>query len=137
MGSGIGTILASIGIPLVVDLIKKMTGRSAPRFGRSPLQGKQDGHGAPRLGMYEPPPPFIGTWEQMHGGRKKKNSNGPRSAIKQKFTIQKHTSVKPHTVKPKFHKNIPTSNRDLTKWSKYLNIPGYKRCAVERSDSSS
>ena len=25
MGSGIGTILASIGIPLAVDLIKKMT----------------------------------------------------------------------------------------------------------------
>ena len=72
MGSGIGTILASIGIPLAVDLIKKMTDGSAPRFGRSPLQGKQDGHGAPRLGMYEPPPPFIGTWEQMHGGGKKK-----------------------------------------------------------------
>ena len=49
-----------------------MTGGSAPRFGRSPLQRKQDGHGAPRLGMYEPPLPFIGTWEQMHGGGKKK-----------------------------------------------------------------
>ena len=54
---------------------------------------------------------------------KKKNSKGPRSAIRQKFTIQKHTSVKPHTVKPKFHKNIPTSNHDLTKWCKYLNTP--------------
>ena len=73
MGSGIGTILASIGIPLAVDLIKKMTGGSAPRL-RSPLQGKQDGHEAPRLGMYEPLPPFIGTWEQMHGCRKKKRT---------------------------------------------------------------
>ena len=33
MGSGIGTILASIGIPLAADLIKKMTSGSAPRFG--------------------------------------------------------------------------------------------------------
>ena len=49
-----------------------MTGGSALRFGRSPLQGKQDGHRASRLGMYEPPLPFIGTWEQMHGGRKNK-----------------------------------------------------------------
>ena len=48
-----------------------MTGGSAARL-RSPLEGKQDGHGDPRLGMYEPPPPFIGTWEQMHGGRKNK-----------------------------------------------------------------
>ena len=102
-----------------------MTGGSPPKFGRSPLQGKQGGHGTPRLGMYEPPSPFIGTWEQMHGCRKKKkkNSNGPRSAIRQEFTIQKHTSVKPHTVKPKFHKNVPTSNHDLAKWCKYLNIP--------------
>ena len=31
------------------------------------------GHGAPRLGMYQPPPPFIGTWEQVRkGGGKKK-----------------------------------------------------------------
>ena len=88
-----------------------MTGGNAPRFGRSPLQGKQDGHGAPRLGMY------------CMVVVKKKNSNGTRSAIRQKFTIQKHTSVKPHTAKPKFHKNIPTSNHDLTKWCKYLNIP--------------
>ena len=64
-----------------------------------------------------------------HGNRcmvvvkKKKNSNGAGSAIRQKFTIQKHTSVKPHAVKPKFQKNIPTSNHDLTKWCKYLNIP--------------
>ena len=33
---------------------------------------KQDGHGAPRLSVYQPPPPFIGTWEQMRSGGKKK-----------------------------------------------------------------
>ena len=81
-GGFIGALLASIGIPLAIDAIKKMTGgaprmggpvrdgRGAPRLGR-PLK---EGHGAPRLGIYQPPPPFVGTWEKMRtGGGKKKN----------------------------------------------------------------
>ena len=66
-GGFLGTLLASIGIPLAVEAIKKMTG-GAPRMG-----SKLKGHGAPRIGMYQPPP-FIGTWEQARkGGGKKKN----------------------------------------------------------------
>ena len=71
-GGFLGTLLASIGIPLAVEAIKKMTG-GAPRMG-----SKLKGHGAPRfgsprLGMYQTPP-FIGTWEQARkGGGKKKN----------------------------------------------------------------
>ena len=65
-GGFLGTLLASIGIPLAVEAIKKMTG-GAPRMG-----SKLKGHGAPRIGMYQPPP-FIGTWEQARkGGGKKK-----------------------------------------------------------------
>ena len=66
-GGFLGTLLASIGIPLAVEAIKKMTG-GAPRIG-----SKLEGHGAPRIGMYQPPP-FIGTWEQARkgGGTKKK-----------------------------------------------------------------
>ena len=67
-GGFLGTLLASIGIPLAVEAIKKMHG-GAPRMG-----SKLEGHGAPRIGMYQPPP-FIGTWEQARkgGGKKKKN----------------------------------------------------------------
>ena len=67
-GGFLGTLLATIGIPLAVEAIKKMTG-GAPRMG-----SKLEGHGAPRIGMYQPPP-FIGTWEQARkgGGEKKKN----------------------------------------------------------------
>ena len=66
-GGFLGTLLASIGIPLAVEAIKKMTG-GAPRMG-----SKLKGQGAPRIGMYQPPP-FIGTWEQARkGGGKKKN----------------------------------------------------------------
>ena len=68
-GGFLGTLLASIGIPLAVEAIKKITG-GAPRMGSDLIKG----HGAPRIGMYQPPP-FIGTWEQARkgGGKKKKN----------------------------------------------------------------
>ena len=79
-GGFLGTLLASIGIPLAVEAIKKITG-GAPRMGAfrkghgAPRMGSDlEGYGAPRMGMYEPPPPFIGTWEQARkgGGKKKK-----------------------------------------------------------------
>ena len=120
-GGFLGTLLASIGIPLAVEAIKKITG-GAPRMGSDLIKG----HGAPRIGMYQPPP-FIGTWEQARkgGGKKKKKSKkvGRRNIARQKQSIQKHPSLKHSIVKPKFHKNIPMSNYDLLKWCKYLNIP--------------
>ena len=119
-GGFLGTLLASIGIPLAVEAIKKMTG-GAPRMGSELMKG----HGAPRLGMYQPPP-FIGTWEQARkGGGKKKKSKKVRSGTiaRQKQSIQKRPSLKHSIVKPKFHKNIPMSNYDLLKWCQYLNIP--------------
>ena len=69
-GGFLGTLLASIGIPLAVDAIKKMTG-GAPRMGRPP----KDYHYGSNIGMYQPPP-FIGTWEEARtgGGKKKKKS---------------------------------------------------------------
>ena len=68
-GGFLGTLLASIGLPLAIEAIKKITGKGAPRMGSDLIKG----HCAPRLGMYQPPP-FIGTWEQVRkgGGKKKK-----------------------------------------------------------------
>ena len=63
VGNGIGTLLASIGIPMIIDALKggSIKGRGGVRMGQS------DGGGGPRIGMPMAPPPFIGTW-----GRKKK-----------------------------------------------------------------
>ena len=75
-GGFLGTLLASIGIPLALEAFKKMTGSGVPRIGRPP---KQDGGAAPRLGEYQPPPPFFETWEENSfsgGGKKKKSGNG-------------------------------------------------------------
>ena len=58
-GGAIGTILASIGIPLAIDFVKNLfSGGSAPRLG--------------------PPPPFIGNWSngRTYGrGEKTKKQN--------------------------------------------------------------
>ena len=75
-GGFLGTLLASIGLPLAIEAIKKITGKGAPRMGSDLIKG----HGAPRIGsprvgIYQTPP-FIGTWEQARkgGGKKKKKS---------------------------------------------------------------
>ena len=95
VGNGIGTLIASIGIPMLIDALKggSIKGRGGPRMGKS------DGGGGPRMGMPMAPPPFIGTWGR--GGKKKKKK----------------------VKKPKFHKDIPMSNFDLLDWCKYLKIP--------------
>ena len=64
----LGTLLASIGIPLV---LKALTGRGAPKIGLPP--NPQGGKGAPRMGVYQPPP-FIGTWDNKVGKGKKKKT---------------------------------------------------------------
>ena len=77
-GGAIGALLASIGIPL---LLNALTGSGAPRMGRmrrSPpgTTSKKDGGSAPRMGQAPTyrPPPFIGTWDdKTYGtGTKKK-----------------------------------------------------------------
>ena len=72
-GGFLGTLLASIGVPLALEAFKKMTGSGVPRIGKAP---KLKGGSAPRLGVYQPPPPFFGTWEQGGGGSKKKKKSG-------------------------------------------------------------
>ena len=72
-GGFLGTLLASIGIPLALEAFKKMTGSGVPRIGKPP---KTNGGSAPRIGVYQPPPPFYGTWEQAGSGKKKKKKSG-------------------------------------------------------------
>ena len=87
-GGFLGTLLATIGIPLAVEAIKKMTG-GAPRLGPP-----KKGHGAPRIGMYQPPP-FIGTWEQARkgGGKKKKIKKSQEQDYCWEKTVHSKTSL--------------------------------------------
>ena len=75
-GGFLGTLLASIGVPLALEAFKKMVGGAGgvPRIGPPPPLTK--GGAAPRMGRYEQPDPFFGTWEQMGKGKKKKSGEG-------------------------------------------------------------
>ena len=75
-GGLLGTMLASIGIPLALDMVKNLFGKGAPRM------GKPKGKGAPRLGgpalpaatLFQRPPPIVGNWGQ--GIKKKSKGEG-------------------------------------------------------------
>ena len=63
-GGFLSTLLASVGIPMV---LKALTGRGAPKIGL-PTPPPKGGRGAPRIGVYpHRPPPFIGTWDKKVG----------------------------------------------------------------------
>ena len=65
VGSGIGTLLASIGIPMIIDALKGGSIKGgAPRMGGP----RSNGGAAVRIGPMAPPP-FIGKWGR---GKKKK-----------------------------------------------------------------
>ena len=84
-GGFLGALLASIGVPLVIDALKGLTGSGAPQMGLpkqrpprslpnkpSPTNNNQDG------GLVLPvnyrSPPFIGSWpnQTIGMGKKKK-----------------------------------------------------------------
>ena len=76
-GGFLGTLLASIGIPMV---LKALTGKGAPKIGIPP-KNPQGGRGAPRMGLWQPPP-FIGTWDKQVGmGKKKQTKKREREKV--------------------------------------------------------
>ena len=135
-GGFLGTLLASIGVPLAIEAFKKMTGNGAPQMGQPkhrPPRSVPEKHGG--LVMPYTSPPFYGTWPDDKIGLGTKKPNKPRKTKKKsskkgrwsstgkKFTLQWNSTSRGNTVKPKFHKNTPLSNYDLIDWCKYLNIP--------------
>ena len=61
----------SIGIPLAIDVIKKITDGNAPRIGAKTYKNK--GGSAPQIGLPKIPPPFYGYPSYVTGqGVKKK-----------------------------------------------------------------
>ena len=75
-GGFLGTLLASIGVPMILNAL---TGKGAPKIGL-PIPPPQGGRGAPRMGMYNPPP-FIGTWDKFGMGIKKSPQKKRREKV--------------------------------------------------------
>ena len=78
-GGFLGTLLASIGVPLALEVIKKITGNGSPRMGQPkqipPRSNNQNG------GLLDPiyrTPPFYGNWPNDTIGmgiKKKRNAH--------------------------------------------------------------
>ena len=84
-GGFLGSLLASIGVPIAVDLVSKLfKGSGAPRMG-APPKTKSKGGSAPQIGQ---PPPFIGTWDKTMGYGTKKISKRKETTIRKKQPIQ-------------------------------------------------
>ena len=96
-GGFLGSLLASIGIPLALEMGSKL-------FGKGLTMPKKVGEGL--MTMPKPPPPFYGTWE----GRVKKKR--PRASSRAKFTIQPLPLDWNNSLRPNW-KDIPLSNFDL------------------------
>ena len=75
-GGFLGSLLASIGIPLALEMGSKL-------FGKGMTLPRKAGQGL--MTMPKPPPPFYGNWE----GRGKKKGQG--LLLGQKFPISKYT----------------------------------------------
>ena len=73
-GGFLGTLLASIGIPLAIEAVKKLTGKGAPRIGSKRTNGK----GAPRIGLPKITPPFYSYPPYVTGNGKKKKKPRPK-----------------------------------------------------------
>ena len=85
-GGALGTILASIGIPLAIEAVIKWTRKGAPRVGRPKSSSKSKSCGLNHPGV---PPPFIGTWEKQFGkGAPRIGKKWPRTSTRKKQSIQ-------------------------------------------------
>ena len=122
-GGFLGTLLASIGIPL---LMNALTGKglhvekSRPTRSRNvyvpPTQGR--GRNSSMMMPWQPPP-FIGSWKNPIGlGIKKKE--GKRSSARSKQSLQQHSVGRSHFI------NKPLSNHDLKKSVKQLGIKYFR-----------
>ena len=75
LGGFLPALLASIGIPMALNAIKKLTGQGAPQMGQPKPRRSQPTKGG--LVMPYQPPPFYGNWpgKTIGMGRKKTKKN--------------------------------------------------------------
>ena len=123
MGGFLGTLLASIGVPM---LINALTGRGLQvdnkRSKKSPnVYVPKGGNIVP----YQINPPFIGSWDNPigMGVKKKKHQKGARPASREKQSIQQHSITRNNILR---FINKPLSNFDLLNWVKKLGIKHFR-----------
>ena len=84
LGGFLPTLLASIGIPMALNAIKKLTGQGAPQMGQPKPRRSQPTKGG--LVMPYQPPPFYGNWpgNTIGMGTKKNKKKNKKTKKKDK-----------------------------------------------------
>ena len=132
-GGFLGTLLASIGVPLLLNALtakglqvdSQRSRRSLPVYVPPAKQQSMGG----LVNPYALPPPFIGTWENPVGmgikksSKKKEGKKGSRFTTRQKQSIQFNPIDWSNTIN---FINKPLSNIDLTNWIDKLKIKHFK-----------
>ena len=127
-GGFLGTLLASIGIPMV---LKALTGRglhveqSTPRRSIPVYIPPKKSGGKHKMMLYQPPP-FIGSWNKNPIGLgikkkpTKKKKKGKGITVRTKQPIQSNSTHRSYFI------NKPLSNYDLKDWVKQLGIKYFR-----------
>ena len=117
LGGMLGTVLASIGIPMLLKALTEGSGLQVPRKAAAGLQVSAK----PALYPYYPPP-FYGNWEGS--GKSKKRL---RTSSRAEFAVQSDSVGWGDSVRrrPQW-KDIPLSNVDLMNWVRFWGIPDFE-----------
>ena len=115
--------LASIGIPIAIELVSKMFGKGL-QVDKTPPPNPFSNVYLPQSGGKFPmyPPPAYGNWGETIGMGKKtgKGKKRPGITIRKKQSIQRDPNTWKHFV------NKPLSNFDLEKWIDDLEIKYFR-----------
>ena len=83
-GGFLSTLLASIGIPLAINAIKKLTGQGAPQMGQPRPRPRRSQPTKGGLVMPYQPPPFYGNWPNNTIGMGTKKTKKTKTKSKKK-----------------------------------------------------
>ena len=126
--------LASIGVPLAIELVSKMFG-SGLQVDKTPPPPPPNPYmnvHLPKSGGQFPmhPPPFYGNWNETIGMGKTKRKGKKKDYKKEKFrrgiVVRKKKSIQRDPNTWKHFVNKPLSNFDLEKWVDDLEIKYFR-----------
>ena len=123
---GFVSALASIGIPIAIELVSKMFGKglqvdkTPPPPPPNPFSNVYLPQSGGKFPMY--PPPVYGNWGETIGMGKKTGKGKKRPGV----TIRKRQSIQRDPNSWKHFVNKPLSNFDLEKWIDDLEIKYFR-----------
>ena len=133
----LGTLLASIGVPLLLNALTgkglRVDGPSGSRSRRNVYVPRPTPPKKPRStpkskgGLVLPyqTPPFIGTWADYGKGLKKTSTNekGRRSTPRKRQSVQRYTTIRSSSIR---FINKALSNIDILDWVNKLGIKHFR-----------